>query len=104
VTPFLNNGAGVYFNHPQSLALARSLQHALLEEFGLRDLGIGRGDLALVRPTWMPAALTESFFMIIPRQEAALRDPAVLDRIARAHLRGLEAFLREYARAEARGH
>jgi N-acetylmuramoyl-L-alanine amidase len=98
VDPFRNNGTSVYYNHPQSLELARTLQQALLEEFGLRDLGIGRADLALVRPTWMPAVLTEAFFMMIPQQEAGLRDPEVLERLARAHLRGIESFLREYAR------
>lgn len=97
VNPFRNNGTSVYYNHPHSLELARSLQEALLEEFGLRDLGIGRADLALTRPTWMPAVLTESFFMMIPQQEAALRDPEVQERIARAHLRGIEEFLRRYA-------
>jgi N-acetylmuramoyl-L-alanine amidase len=102
VNPFQNNGTSVYFNHPRAVALARSLQRALLQEFGLRDLGVGRGDLALVRPTWMPSVLTESFFMIIPEQESALRDPAVQERIARAHLRGIEDFLREYAREEER--
>ncbi len=102
VNPFLNNGTSVYFNHPHSLELARSLQRALLEEFRLRDLGIGRGDLALVRPTWMPAVLTETLFMIIPQQESALRDPAVQERIARAHLRGIEAFLQGFAREDSR--
>jgi N-acetylmuramoyl-L-alanine amidase len=101
VNPFLNNGTSVYFNQPHSRELARSLQHALLKELGLRDLGIGRGDLALVRPTWMPAVLTESLFMMIPQQEAALRDPVVQERIARAHLRGIEAFLRGYKEREA---
>jgi N-acetylmuramoyl-L-alanine amidase len=101
VNPFLNNGTSVYFNQPHSRELAKSLQHALLEELGLRDLGIGRGDLALVRPTWMPAVLTETLFMMIPQQESALRDPVVQERIARAHLRGIEAFLRGYAEREA---
>jgi hypothetical protein len=36
--------------------------------------------------------------MLIQRQEAANRDPTVLERLARAHLRGIETFLREYAR------
>jgi len=94
VNPFANNGTSVYYFHRHSVDLARSLQRALLEELGLRDLGIGRGNLALVRPTWMPAALTETMYMMIPRQEAALRDPAVQERIARAHVRGLEEFLR----------
>lgn len=98
VNPFANNGTSVYYNHRHSAALADSLQQELLRELRLRDLGIGRADLALVRPTWMPAVLTETLFMMVPRQEAALRAPAVQERIARAHLRGLEAFLRGYAR------
>jgi N-acetylmuramoyl-L-alanine amidase len=35
--------------------------------------------------------------MMFPEQEAALRNPAFLDRIARAHLRGMESFVRERA-------
>jgi N-acetylmuramoyl-L-alanine amidase len=98
VNPFVNNGTSVYYNHPQSLDLARSLLRSLLDELGLRDLGVGRGDLALVRPTWMPAVLTETMYMLVPQQEAALRDPSVQERIARAHRRGIEEFLRRYAR------
>lgn len=99
VNPFLNAGTHVFYNQPQSLDLSRALQRELLGELRLRDLGISRRDLALVRPTWMPSALTESMFMMIPQQEAALRDPSVQERIARAHLRGIEAFLRGRAAA-----
>lgn len=94
VNPWESAGTSVFYNRWQSLGLARSLQHELLREFGLRDLGIARADLALTRPTWMPAALTETMFLMIPQQEAALRDPEVHERIARAHLRGIQAFLR----------
>jgi N-acetylmuramoyl-L-alanine amidase len=94
VNPWLNNGTSTYYYHPHSAALARLMQHELLEELGLRDIGYGRADLALVRPTWMPAVLTETMFMMIPEQEAALMDPAVQDRIAAAHQRALERFLR----------
>ncbi len=97
VNPFRNNGTSTYYFYPQSVALARALQRELLAELRLRDLGYGRGDLAAVRHTWMPAALTETMFLMIPRQEAALRDPAVIERIARAHLRALEAFVLEHA-------
>lgn len=99
VNPFENNGTSTFYNQPQSLGLARHVQRALLREFGLRDLGIARADLALVRPTWMPSILSETMFLMIPRQEAALRDPAVQERVARAHLRAIEAFLRERAAA-----
>ena len=69
-----------------------SLQQELLEELGTRDLGIERADLAVVRPSWMPSILSEALFMMIPEQEAALRDPDVQRRIALAHVRALEAF------------
>jgi len=100
VNPFENNGTSVFYNQPQSLGLARHVHRELLAEVGLRDLGIARADLALVRNTWMPSVLSETMFLMIPQQEAALRDPAVQERIARAHLRALEAFFRARAAGE----
>jgi N-acetylmuramoyl-L-alanine amidase len=100
VNPFENNGTSVYYYHPHSADMAQLLQRELLAELGLRDIGYGRADLALARPTWLPAVLTETMFMMIPEQEAALRDPAVQERIARAHLRALEAFFRRRAAAQ----
>jgi N-acetylmuramoyl-L-alanine amidase len=97
VNPWENNGTSTYYYHPHSLELARLIQKELLDELGLRDIGFGRADLALARPTWMPAVLSETAFMMIPEQEAALRDPAVQRRIAAAHVRALEAFLRSRA-------
>jgi N-acetylmuramoyl-L-alanine amidase len=93
VNPFENNGTSAYYYQPHSLDLARELQRALLEELGLRDIGIGRADLALVRPTWLPSVLSETMFLMLPEQENALRDAGVQARIARAHLRALERFL-----------
>jgi N-acetylmuramoyl-L-alanine amidase len=95
VNPFENNGTSVYYFQPQSLDLARALQRGLLEAMGLTDLGIGRASLALARPAWMPAALTEGAFMMIPDQEAGLRDPAFQEAYARGVLEGLREFLRE---------
>jgi N-acetylmuramoyl-L-alanine amidase len=102
VNPFANNGTSVYFNHLPSLPLARAIQDELVRRLGLRDLGVGRGDLALVRPTWMPAVLTEGLFMMLPDQEAALRSPEGQERYARAVRDGLERFLAERARDQAR--
>jgi len=64
----------------------------------VRDLGIGRGDYALVRPTWMPAALTEGLFIMLPEQEAVLASEDGQWRYARAVVRGIENFLRERVR------
>ncbi|MGH7657694.1 MAG: N-acetylmuramoyl-L-alanine amidase family protein [Gemmatimonadales bacterium] len=97
VNPFTNNGVSVYYNHPRSIPLAMHVQQSLVKALGTRDLGIGRGDLALVRPTWMPAILTEGFFMMLPDQESALRQEAGQLLYAEAVHEGIVAFLRERA-------
>jgi N-acetylmuramoyl-L-alanine amidase len=98
VNPFINNGTSVYYFHPRSAALARALDRALVAELGVHDLGMGRGDYALVRDPWMPSALTEGLFMMIPEQEAMLASPEGQLRYARGIARGIEDFLREMAR------
>ncbi len=97
INPFVNNGTSVYYNHPRSVPLARAVQAALLGRLGLRDLGIGQGDLALVRGTWMPSILTEGLFMALPDQEAALRSTDGRHRYAQAVLEGLRDYLKESA-------
>jgi N-acetylmuramoyl-L-alanine amidase len=100
INPFVNNGSSVYYNHPRGIPLAAAIQAALIRRLGLRDLGIGRGDLALVRGTWMPSVLTEGLFMMLPDQEAALRNVQGQRSYAQAVLDGLRAYLGEYARHE----
>jgi len=97
VNPFTNSGTSVYYFQPRSTRLARELDRALVTEFRVRDLGIGRGDYALVRPTWMPAALTEGLFIMLPEQEAVLGSEDGQWRYARGVVRGIEGFLRERA-------
>lgn len=99
--PFAGQGTSVYYFHPLSADLARVLDAEIIKATRIRDIGARQSNLALARPTWMPTALTESLFMPIPEQEAALRDPAFLDRLADAHVAGIEAFFR--ARAAAGG-
>ena len=100
INPFLNNGTSVYYNQVRSVPLARAVQAELVRRLGLRDLGIGRGDLALVRGTWMPSVLNEGLFMILPDQEAALRDPRGQQLYALAVFEGIRNFLRQRAREE----
>ncbi|HET7024249.1 MAG TPA: N-acetylmuramoyl-L-alanine amidase [Gemmatimonadales bacterium] len=97
VDPFLNAGTSSYYNQPQSLPWVRATQRALAARLGIRDLGFGRGDLALVRPTWMPAILTEGMFLMIPEQENALRTADGQHRYAEAVVDGMRAFLVERA-------
>lgn len=97
VNPFLKHHTSTYYFHPFSADLARALDREIVEVTRIPDLGARQSNLALVRPTWMPTTLTESLFMLIPEQEAALRNPDFLDRLAAAHVRGIEAFFRERA-------
>jgi len=102
VNPFENHGSSVYYYQGHSADLARLVLSELLAELRLRDIGMGRADLAVVRASWMPAVLSETMFMMVPQQESALRDPAVHRRIAAAHLRALVRFVRARALAAAR--
>lgn len=102
VNPLTNNGSATFFNHPASLALARDVQQHLVANLGLRDLGVARGDLALVRPTWYPSVLVEGLYLMIPAQEAALRSAAGQRLYASAVVAGLTDFFGQAAAAPGR--
>jgi N-acetylmuramoyl-L-alanine amidase len=93
VNPFFRNGTSTYYFHPFSSDFARIMNQEIVSATRIRDLGPIQGNLALVRPTWMPSILTESLFMPIPDQEAALRNSLFLEQLAAAHVRGLERFI-----------
>jgi N-acetylmuramoyl-L-alanine amidase len=101
VNPLTNSGTSVYYNQPRSLALAQATQTALVKRLGLRDLGVGWGDLALVRPSWMPSILTEAMFLAIPVQEAALRSPIGERMYAEGVYNGVVAYLKGWGREAA---
>lgn len=97
VDPFRNHGTSTYYFHPNSLDLARAVQEALVQRLGLPDLGVGRGDLALVRGTWMPSVLVEGLFMMLPEQEAALGSVEGQSAYAAGVYRGILKFLTDFA-------
>jgi N-acetylmuramoyl-L-alanine amidase len=101
VNPFTNYGTSVFYNQPRSLPLALGVQRSLVRRLKLPDLGVGRADLAVVRPTWMPSVLCEGMFLILPDQEARLRSPQGQQLYARGVLEGLHTFLRDRARIQA---
>ncbi|MBV6522909.1 MAG: N-acetylmuramoyl-L-alanine amidase LytC [Gemmatimonadaceae bacterium] len=100
VNPFNAHGTGTYWFNAHSAALARELQRGMVARMGLRDLGTNYDNLAVLRPTWMPAVLCEGAFIMIPEQEAALRTPDFQDRYALGVVDGLEAWFRGMARVE----
>lgn len=97
VNPFTNNGTSVFYNQPRSVPLAAEIQRSLVRRLKLPDLGIGRADLAVVRPTWMPAVLCEGMFLILPEQEVTLRSTRGQRLYALGVFEGLRQFLRDRA-------
>jgi N-acetylmuramoyl-L-alanine amidase len=95
--PFVGMGTGTYFFQPQSAPLARVVQESMVRHMGLFDRGIFYDNLALARPTWMPAILCEGAFIIVPRQEAALRTPEFQRAYAIGVADGIEAYFRALA-------
>lgn len=97
VNPFTANGTSTLFFHQPSEPLARHVQRAMVSRFGVRDLGVHYQNLAVARPSWYPAVLAEGLFLMIPAQEAAMRDPGFQRRYAEALVAGVEAYFREWA-------
>jgi len=97
MNPFVSDGTGSYFFQPQSLTLARAVQTGMVREMGLRDLGVHYDNLAVVRPTWMPAVLCEGAFIIVPEQEAALRTTEFQAAYARGVVEGVEFYFQTLA-------
>jgi N-acetylmuramoyl-L-alanine amidase len=98
VNPFTNNGTGTYFFHPHSEPLARAVQAGMVRHLRLPDLGVFYDNLAVIRPSWMPAVLAEGAFMMLPAQEAAMATLEGQRAYARGVAEGLEAYFRSLAR------
>lgn len=92
VNPFTANGTSTLFYHNASEPLAREIQLALQARFGLRDLGVHYQNLAVARPTWYPSALAEGLFLMLPEQEAAMRDAGFQRKYAEALAAGVERY------------
>ncbi|HCT56756.1 MAG TPA: N-acetylmuramoyl-L-alanine amidase [Gemmatimonas aurantiaca] len=93
VNPFTANGTSTLFFHNASEPLARFTQDELMRRFGLRDLGVHYQNLAVARPSWYPSALAEGLFLMLPEQEAAMRDEGFQRKYAEALLVGVERYL-----------
>ena len=99
MNPFVEQGTTTFYFWAHSQPLARATHQAMLAELSLPDKGVIRRNLALVRPTWMPAILCEGAFIMMPDQEAAIRTPEYQERYARGIVQGLEAYFRTLGQA-----
>ncbi len=87
--PNKEHGTSSYWYHPQSQELAASLKNAEAKELGFPDIGARYQNLALCRPTNMPAVLVEVGFVCNPDEYAKLISPASQQAAALGMLKGL---------------
>ena len=92
--PWLEHGTSSYYYHPQSTELSQHLNTALASTMNLSNIGNRFQNLALARPSAMPAVLAEVGFMINPEEYALLISPEGQDLAAQGLLKGLQAYLR----------
>jgi N-acetylmuramoyl-L-alanine amidase len=95
--PWLEHGISTYWYHPQAIKLAQSLKKPLVTELSLHDYGTFFENLALTRPSNMPACLVEVGFMTNPDEYAQLLDPAFRARAATALLHGIDLYVHSAA-------
>ncbi len=93
--PWEMHGTSTYWYHPQSLELARILKSKLIDQLGFVDFGTRYQNLALTRPTSMPAVLVEVGFMIHPDEYATLIKPETQEKAAQALFEGIVSYLRQ---------
>ena len=93
VNPFVNNGVAVFYYHPHSAQLARSVHNALVRRLDLPDFDWYYGNFAVARPTQYPAILVECAFMMIPEQESRLKTDGFRKKIAQAIVEGVKDFI-----------
>jgi N-acetylmuramoyl-L-alanine amidase len=92
--PNSEHGTSSYWYHQQSTELARLLKSKLVVKAGLPDFGTNYQNLALCRPSNMPAALVEVGFMINPDEYAQLIDPQFQQKAASALADGITTYMR----------
>ncbi|MCM2267909.1 MAG: N-acetylmuramoyl-L-alanine amidase [Elusimicrobiales bacterium] len=82
-------GFSIYHYQRHSRALAAAIHRSYLKSIPLPDEGLRYGDYLVARMTWMPAALVENAYMILPRQEELLNSPAFQEELAAAMAAGI---------------
>ncbi|NQU05139.1 MAG: N-acetylmuramoyl-L-alanine amidase [Calditrichaeota bacterium] len=96
VNPNGNFGTSVHYYRPFSRLLALSVQKELVKGLHFLDESIYYNNLALVRPTTMPAVLVEAAYIMFPEHEARLREAGFAEIEANAIYLGLCRFVKEY--------
>jgi N-acetylmuramoyl-L-alanine amidase len=101
--PFKGNphGYSVFYYHPHSIELGRLVYGQFEKLLAIPGEELRFGDLYVLRPTAMPAILTESAYLTYPEQEALLLDAKFRDKVAEGIVNGLRDFFAALRRRQA---
>mgnify|MGYP003342324449 FL=1 len=83
------NGTETYYFKYKDKQLARSLQKEMNRTLKLKNNGVKRARLYVLRHTKMPAALVEPLFMTNPRELKKVRSPEFREKIALSLHKGI---------------
>lgn len=86
----------LYLQKDERYNLALSLQQALVASLGRIDRGVKEYNLAVLRETTMPSALTELAFISNPTEEALLQQPQFRSRAAQAIADAIYGYMQTY--------
>lgn len=93
--PWVEHGTSSYYYHPQSLKMAMAIRRGAVASLKFNDFHTRWQNLALCRPSQMPAALIEVGFVINPDEYAVLISPSGQKKAAQGIAAGLQAFLKD---------
>ena len=93
IDPFGNFGTGTFYYNPLSRGLAETIQSKVHHELNLYNEGIYYNNMAMVRPTYMPAIMLEAAYMIIPEHEQMMLDEDYPKRLAKAVYKGIKSYM-----------
>ena len=94
INPYRNRGSSTYYYHPASFTLAALIQKKLLENLELNNFGLYYDNLAMCRPTQMPAVLLEPAFLMHPEEEQLIKSDDYRNKCSEAIVDALEQFLK----------
>lgn len=87
----------------ESQDLSMFIQRELADINGLKDLGLGQANFAVLRRSYMPAALVETAFISNQQDEQKLNTPAFRNKLAGAITKGIIKYVEQYHRKLANG-
>ena len=92
-TPDTLCGTSVYYDHPNSIELAKLVQEEMISACATEDKGIRNANFAVIRRTLGPGILVETAFINNQDDREKLTNPNFRERTARAILQGVIRFL-----------